>query len=146
MNKIFEHILIPYNGSPGSQKAFKKAITLAQMTKAKATVFTCLEDRSTFGLFKTKANKKEYEDEHKLVLQKHIELTKHAKNHTVSLNCKIVKNNMASHAILEFAEKHNVDLIIMGKTKLVSHYEKMYYPSTIENVSKNFHGDILILN
>ena len=52
---------------------------------------------------------------------------------------------MAAQAILEFADKHNVDLIVMGmknKTK----YEKIHFPSTIEDVSKNFHGAVLILN
>jgi hypothetical protein len=28
MNKIFENILVPYNGTAGSEKAFKKAISL----------------------------------------------------------------------------------------------------------------------
>ena len=146
MSTIFEHILVPYNGTSGSQKAFKKAVTLAQITKAKITIFTCLEERSTFGLFKTKTNKNEYEHESKIITQNHIELEKYAKKCNVLPNFKIIKNNVASHAILEFAEKCDVDLIVMGKTKFVSHYEKMYYPTTIENVSKNFHGAILILN
>ena len=61
MNKIFEHILVPYNGCPGSQKAFKKAIDLTQLTNSKITILTCLEDRATFGLFKTKTQKQEFE-------------------------------------------------------------------------------------
>jgi len=146
MSKIFEHILIPYNGASGSLKAFKKAVELVQITNAKITVFTCLEERSTFGLFKTKTNKQEYENEYNLVTQKHIELEKYAKKHNVLPIFKIIKNNQPSEAILEFSEKHKVDLIIMGKTKHVSHYEKMHYTSTIENVSKNFSAAILILN
>ena len=146
MNKLFEHILVPYNGSLGSEKAFKKAVALAQMSKAKITIVTCLEERTTFGLFKTKTSKNEYENEHKLVAQKHIVLEKYAKKYDVLSNFKIIKNISVSHAILEFADKCDIDLIIFGTRKFVSHYEKMYYPSTIENVSKNFHGAILILN
>ena len=29
MAKTFEHILVPYNGTTGSEKAFRKAISLA---------------------------------------------------------------------------------------------------------------------
>ncbi len=144
MRKIFEHILIPYNGCAGSKKAFKKSIELAKLTKSKITIFTCLEERSTFGLFKTKTNKQEFEREHKLVIQEHAKLEKYAKQYDVSTHSKIVKSNMASHAILEFVEKHNIDLIVMGMKKRVG-YEK-HYPSTIENVLKNFQGSILILN
>ncbi|MDH3617222.1 MAG: universal stress protein [Nitrosopumilus sp.] len=145
MNKIFEHILVPYNGCPGSQKAFKKSVELAKVTQSKITIFTCLEERSTFGFFKTKTSKQEFEKEHKLVREEHVKLEKNAENQGVSLNSKIIKSNMASESILEFAEKHDVDLIVMGLKKQTRH-EKIYYPSTIEAVFKNFQGAILVLN
>jgi len=145
MSQIFEHMLVPYNGCPGSQKAFKKAVALAELTKSKITILTCLESRSTFGLFKTKTNKQEFEGEHKLVLLEHAKLEKYATGKGVSSNYKIITNNVASEAILEFAEKQNVDLIIMGIKKR-TRYEKTHFPSTIEYVSKNFQGALLILN
>lgn len=145
MKNVFEHILIPYNGCPGSQKAFKKAIELANLTKSKITIFTCIEERATFGLFKTKTNRQEFEKEQKLVTDEHVKLEKYAKQYDVLFDSKIVKGNMASSKILEFVEKHDVDLIVMGMKKRVG-YEKMHYPSTIEDVLKNFKGAILILN
>ena len=146
MSVIFKHILVPYNGTPGSQKAFKKAIALAQLTKSKITILTCLEERSTFGLFKTKTNKQDFEKEYKLVTQEHLGLEKYAKEHNVSSGFKIVKNNMPSHVILEFADKHDVDLIVKRKKKLVIRYEKTHYHSTVEDVSKNSDCAILIIN
>ena len=145
MTETFDHILVPYNGCAGSQKAFKKAVMLSKVIQSKITVLTCIEERSTFGLFKTKTDKQELEKEQKAVMNDHLTLDKYAKKHAVSPMFKIIKNDMAAHAILEYAEKHGVDLIIMGmrnKTK----YEKMHYPSTIEDVSKNFRGAVLILN
>ena len=70
------------------------------MSKAKITIVTCLEERTTFGLFKTKTSKNEYENEHKLVAQKHIVLEKYAKKYDVLSNFKIIKNISVSHAIL----------------------------------------------
>lgn len=145
MSLLFEHILIPYNGCTGSQKAFKKAITLAKLTKSKITILTCLESRSMFGLFKTKTSKQEFEEEHKLVSLEHAKLGKYAKKNDISLNFRIITNNIAHDAILEFAEKQNVDLIVMGMNKR-TRYEKIHFPSTMEYISKNFQGALLILN
>ena len=145
MTRTFEHILVPYNGTKGSDKAFKKAISLASSIHAKITILTCLEERSTFGFFKTKTSKQEFEKESKLVEIQHLKLEKFAKEHDVLCNSKIVKNGLASVKILEFAKQHDVDLIITTKTKLTSHYEKQHYHSTVENVFRNASCPILIL-
>ena len=145
MTKTFEHILVPYNGTTGSEKAFRKAISLASSIQAKITVLTCLEERSTFGFFKTKTSKQEFEKEHKLVEKQHLKLEKFAKEHDVSCSSKIVKNGLASTKILAFAKQHDVDLIMMTKTKITSSYEKLHYQSTIENVFRNALCPILIL-
>ena len=146
MRATFQHILVPYNGASGSQKAFKKAVALAELTKSKITVLTCLEERSTFGLFKTKTNKKDFDSEYKLVTQEHVKLKKYSSQYGVSPGFKIIKSTVASHEILEFAEKNKIDLIIMGKKKFVTRFEKTHYHSTIEDISKNFQGAVLILN
>ena len=145
MAKIFDHVLIPYNGTSGSQKAFRKAISLASLIDTKITVLTCLEERPTFGFFKTKTSKQEFEKERKMVEKQHLELEKLAKNHGISFSSRIVKNGLASMRILEFAKQYEVDLIIMTKTKISSIYEKQHYQSTIENVFRNGHCPVLIL-
>jgi len=145
MTKTFEHILVPYNGTKSSEKAFRKAISLASSIQAKITILTCLEERSTFGFFKTKTSKQEFEKERKLVEKQHLKLEKFAKERDVSCGSKIAKNGLASTKILEFAKQHNVDLIITTKTRLSSHYEKQHYHSTVENVFRNAPCPILIL-
>jgi nucleotide-binding universal stress UspA family protein len=137
MTKTFEHILVPYNGTAGSEKAFRKAISLASTIQAKITIVTCLEERPTFGFFKTKTSKKEFEKERKLVEKQHLKLEKFAKEHDVSCDSKIVKNGLASTRILEFSKQHSVDLIITTKTRLSSRYEKQHYHSTVENMFRN---------
>ena len=146
MAKIFDHILVPYNGTAGSTKAFRKAVALASAIQAKITVLTCLEERPTFGFFKTKTSKREFEKERKIVEQQHLELEKIVKKHDISFSSKIVKNGLASVKILEFAKQHNVDLIITTKTKFSSRYEKQHYHSTVENMFRNSSCPILILD
>ena len=145
MTKAFENILVPYNGNTGSDKAFKKAISLAPLIHAKITILTCLEERPTFGFFKTKTSKQEFEKERKLVEIKHLKLEKFANEHNVSCDSKIVKNGLPSTKILEFAKQHNIDLIITTRTKFSSNYEKQHYHSTVENMFRNTPCPILIL-
>jgi nucleotide-binding universal stress UspA family protein len=145
MTKIFEYILVPYNGTAGSEKAFRKAVYLASSIQAKITILTCLEERPTFGFFKTKTSRHEFEKERQLIEKQHLKLEKFAQENDVSCNSKIIKNGLASTKILEFAKQHNVDLILTAKTKLSSHYEKQHYHSTVENMFRNSPCPILIL-
>ena len=145
MTSTFKHILAPYNATAGSKKAFRKAVALASSIQAKITILTCLEERPTFGFFKTKASRQEFEKERRMVEKQQLELEKFAEEHDVSCNSKIVKNGLASVKILEFAKRHDVDLIITAKTKFSSRYEKQHYHSTVENMFRNTPCPILIL-
>ena len=145
MSSTFENILVPYNGTAGSEKAFKKAISLACSTSAKITIITCLEERNTFGFFKTKTSKREFEKETKAVEKQHQKLEKFAKDNDIPFSSKIVKNGLPSTRILEFAKQHKVDLIITTRTKMSSRMEKQHYQSTVENMFRNSPCPILIL-
>ena len=145
MVRVFDHILVPYNDTPGSQRAFRKSIQIGKISGAKITVLTCIEDCHMFGFFKTKASKTAFERERKLVVGKHASMKNFADKHRVSMKSKIVKNGIAGEKILEFADKHDVDLIVMGKKKSPSHYERVHYHSTIEAVFRNAHCATLIV-
>jgi len=146
MARTFEHILIPYNGTTGSNKAFRKAVSLSSSTKAKITILTGLERRSTFALFRSKARNDELEKEKKIVEKQHLEMKKFAEEHDVVCDSKVVRvKSLASSEILSFAEQKNIDLIIMSKTKLSSRLEKTHYHSTLENVFRNARCPIMIL-
>ena len=145
MAKVFENILVPYNGTSGSEKAFKKAISLASSTSSKITVLTCIEERQTFGFFKTKTSKQEYEKERKLVEKQHQKLEKICQDKEIPFTSAITKNGLASERIVDYAKKHDVDLIITKRTKLTSIYEKRSYHSTVENMFRLAPCPILIL-
>ena len=145
MVKTFEHILVPYNGIKNSEIAFKKAISLASLNNAKIIIITCLEERNTFGFFKTKTSKQEFQKERKMVEKQHLKLEKFAKENNISCSSKITKNGLASTRILEFTKQHNVDLIVIKRTKISSRYEKQYHHSTVENIFRNASCPILIL-
>lgn len=73
-------------------------------------------------------------------------MKKFANEHGVTCNSKVVRvRSLASNEILSFAEQKDIDLIIMSRTKLSSHLEKMHYHSTLENVFRNAQYPIMIL-
>ena len=146
MAKTFEHILVPFDGTKESQKSFKKAVSLAQQTQAKITVFTCIEKRTTFALFKGKKKNEEFDKEKKIVEKQHSEMKEYAKKYEITCNSKIVRGENAANEILSYVEKNDIDLILMIKTKFVSQYEKMYHYTTIENVFSNTSCAVLILS
>lgn len=146
MTNTFKNILVPYNGTESSQKAFYKAISLASSLQAKITVFTCIEKRQTFSLFKSKTKDDEFEKEKETVEKQHMEMKNFAKENNVDCNFKIVRGDHAAEKILSFVDQHNIDLIIMKKTKFSSHKERIHYQSTLEDVFRNITCPILILN
>ena len=145
MARVFEHILVPHNGTTGSDKSFKKAISLASLTNSKITVLTCIEERQTFGFFKTKTSKQEYEKERKLVERQHQKLEKICKDKDIPFGSAITKNGLASERIVDYAKQHDVDLIIAKRTKINLRYEKRYHHSTVENMFRLAPCPILIL-
>ena len=132
-------------GTAGSNNAFRKAISLASSLQANIPIITCLEKRSIFSLFKPKTKNDEFEKERKEVEKQHIEMKTFAKEHRVTCNSKIVRGDLASSEILSFADQHDIDLIIMSKTKFSSRHEKIHHHSTLENVFRNTFCPVLIL-
>lgn len=145
MTAVFDHILVPYNGTSGSEKSFKKAISMASSINCKITVLTCIEERQTFGFFKTKTSKQEFEKERKLVEKQHLKLKKVCQDKGIPFASAITKNGLASERIVDYAKKHHVDLIITKRTKMTSSYEKHSYHSTVENMFRLAPCPILIL-
>jgi len=141
---LFNHILVPFNGTAESRKSFKKAVEIAKNYDAKITVLTCIEERQTFGFFRTKTDKNEFENEKKLVTAEHNELYNFASKHDVKTSSKIVKGSLASSSIVDFAAIHGVDLIVMSRRRFPTAAQSKHHWSTLDNVFKNASAPLLV--
>ncbi|WP_428323978.1 universal stress protein [Nitrosopumilus sp.] len=130
-------ILIPYDATPSSKKAVKKVFPLIEKHNSKIIFLSCIHDKATFGFFKTKSDKKEIEQERKKIQKYHEELKKEAEGFDIPSSSKIIKSDLESRSIIEYSKEQNIDLIVMSKSKLGTHAEKMYYNSTVDAVFKN---------
>ena len=144
--KIFEHILIPYNGTSESAKSFKKAVAMASLFNAKISILTCIERRSLFALFKKKTKKEELDKEQEFVQREHKEMLEYARKQEVEASAKILRADYVSNEILEFAEQNEIDLIVLSKKKFTLEAEKMHYHSTLEGVTKNATCSVMIVH
>jgi len=141
---LFTHILIPFNGTRESKRSFKKAVEIAGIHEAKVTILTCIEERQTFGFFRTKTNKKEFEDEKRLVAAEHDDLSGFASKHGIRADSKIVKSSLASSSIVDFAAAHGVDLIVMGRRRFSTVAQAKHHWSTLDNVFNNAPVPLLV--
>lgn len=127
-------ILVPYDATSSSKKALKKILSLFENQNSKIILFTCIRDRATFGFFKTKSDKQQIQQEKETAKKLHDEAKREAKPFGLELSSKIVKSDLESKSILEYAKKENVDVIVMSKSKILTHAERVYYDSTVEAV------------
>ena len=136
MTLKIKKILVPYDATPSSEKVIKNIKPFLEKHRCKIVLLTCIRDKASFGFFKLKSDKKEMEKEKKKAQKLHEIVEKNLEKIGVVILSKIVKSDLESKTIVEYAKKEDVDLIIMSKNKLKTHAEKVYYNSTVEAVFK----------
>jgi len=142
---LFKDILVPYDGTPSSQRAFNSALNIAKKHESKILIFTCIPDQTTLGFFKTKLNKLVLQQEKNRAEKQISYLKKTAIKIDVPITSKIItSSSLPSRCIVRYANDHKVDLIVMSTTKLKAS-EKMYYFSTVENVFRHAKCSLLIV-
>ena len=127
-------ILLPYDATASSVKTFKKILPIIENEGSKVILLTCIRDQATFGFFKTKSDKEHMKKEKERAEKIHNEATKEGEKFGINIISKIIKSDLESKSIIDYAKKENVDVIIMSKSKLSSNAERVYYNSTVEAV------------
>jgi len=108
-------ILVPFDGSEFSQKAFEKGLEIADKFESNLIVLTVIQskisDSTGMSLERVQEIQDEQEDDATAMLKK-LESQANAKN--VSFSMEIIHNPSAPDGITVFAESNNVDLIVIG--------------------------------
>ena len=108
-------ILVPFDGSEFSQKAFQKGLEVAEKFESNLIVLTVIQskisDSTGMSLERVQEIQDEEEDAATTVLKK-LESQANAKN--VSFSMEIIHNPSTPDGIIVFAESNNVDLIVIG--------------------------------
>ena len=111
----FSKILVPFDGSGYSEKAFEKALEIATKFESRLIVMTVLQskvsDSSGISITRMQEIQDEEEDIATTMLKK---LEDKAKAKNVPFTIKVVHNPSSSDGIISFAEANKIDLIVMG--------------------------------
>ncbi|MGI9567267.1 MAG: universal stress protein [Nitrosopumilus sp.] len=108
-------ILVPFDGSEGSEKAFEEALEIASKFGSKLIALTVLHAKLDNSLGMSPERLGELQDEQTdeaNAMLKILEEKADAKN--VQLSTKVVHNPSSAEGIASYADSNNVDLIVMG--------------------------------
>jgi nucleotide-binding universal stress UspA family protein len=114
---MFKHILLPTDGSRGSEKAIRRALELAKSTGAKVTAFHVIPKFHVFT-YRTEMledTKEEYARDSRAHAQRYLAvIEKAAKQAGVSCETAYATSDHPYEAIIQTAKRKGCDLIAMA--------------------------------
>ena len=109
------NILVPFDGSSFSVKAFNVAVDIAKKKDAKINVLTCLEKDNLGAWYVDKrVNKQIVRDAKKFALGFLTKLEKEAEKAGVLVSVQVLETKSISKQIISFAKSKKIDLIVIG--------------------------------
>ena len=111
----FSKILVPFDGSSYSMKAFRAALGVAKKHKSKVFVLSCLEkDNLGAWYIDKRINKQIISDAKKYAKSFLVKLEKIAEESQIPVSINIQETKSIAKEIIDFAESKKINLIIMG--------------------------------
>lgn len=142
---IFQNILVPYDGSKHSIRAFKVALDIAKKYNAKIKVVTCLETDFRAPFFVDSRVDNSVMRKHVDATKKHFaKLEKNAKKEEIVFSSKILQTSSIVKTLISFAKSSNASLIIMGSHGRTG-FDKMLLGSVVNGVSQKVNCPVLII-
>lgn len=111
----FNNILVAFDSSGFSNRAFKSALDIAEPDKSKITITTVITGvyQPSIG-FSMKYAEKTLKQHEKFIRQVFSVLQQAADKKHIKLNLKILYNPSVSQAIVNYANSNRFDLIVIG--------------------------------
>jgi len=110
-----KNILVAYDSSGFSNRAFKSALDIAEPNKSKITIVTVVTGiyQPSIG-FSMKFNKDLLEKQSKILKKLFSNLQNTANKKGINLSLKILQNPSVSKTIVNYVNSHKFDLIVIG--------------------------------
>ncbi len=109
------NILVPFDGSSYSVKAFNTALEIAKKQNAKINVLTCLEKENLGAWYVDKrVNKRIIKDAKKYAMDHLSKLEKKGNDSNVLISTYVLEAKSISKQIVNFANSKKINLIVIG--------------------------------
>ena len=142
---MFQNILVPFDLSAQSTRAFKIAVDIAKCRDSKITLLTCLEGDAWHHKYYDARADSELIKKQKKVTEKHLEkLQSVADRNNVSVKTQILKSKSVVNDIVTFAKSRKYDLIVIGSHGRTG-FDKVLLGSVANGVSQKSRIPVLIV-
>jgi len=142
---LFQNILVPFDLSVQSTRAFKVALDLAKNHGSKITLLTCLEGDAWHHKYYDARADFELIKKQKKVTKEHLEkLESLADKNNISIKSQILTSKSVVNDIVTFAKSRKYDLIVIGSHGRTG-FDKLLLGSVANGVSQKSTCPILIV-
>ena len=145
VEKLYNKILIPTDGSKYSEKALLHALSIAQVSNAEIIALSVMENDFTSSISSidviNEVNNLLREESNKN-LQKLLNF-RDAHGYDVNINIKIAEGSPVK-SIMKTVEDENIDLVVMGSSGKTG-FNKMILGSVADKVADNVPCSVLII-
>ncbi len=142
---MFQNILVPFDLSNQSTRAFKVALDVAKKYRSCITLLTCLEGDAWHHKYYDAEADKELIKKQSAATKKHIEKLEYfAKKNNITVKSKIITSKSVVNDIVTFAKSRKHDLIVIGSHGR-SGFDKVLLGSVANGVSQKTRCPVLIV-
>lgn len=145
VEKLYDKILIPTDGSKYSEKALLHALSIAQVSNAEIIALSVMENDFTSSISSIDVIKEVnslLREECNKNLQKLLDF-RDAHGYDVDINIKIAEGSPVK-SIMKTVEDENIDLVVMGSSGKTG-FNKMILGSVADKVADNVPCSVLII-
>ena len=142
---MFKNILVPFDLSSQSTRAFKMALDIAKKYDSKITLLTCIEGDAWHHKYYDARADSELIKKQKKVSKKHLEdLESLASKNNVSISSSIITSKSVVNDIVTFAKSRKHDLVVIGSHGRTG-LDKLLLGSIANGVSQRIRCPVLIV-
>ena len=142
---LFQNILVPFDGSKHSYRAYKIALDVAKRYNSKLTLLTIVSLPIGGSWYvDNRIATAQVRAEHKAIQKEFGKFALQAKKSGVSFNAKIIDAQNVGKSIVSFAKNRKIDLVIMGSHGRTG-WDKLILGSVANGVSNRVHCPVLII-
>ena len=144
-SRLFGNILVPYDLSSQSTKAFKVALDIAKKYDSKITLLTCLEgDAWRHRYYDARADNQLIKQQKKAAKVHTEKLEALAKRNNVSVKSRFVPSKSVVNDIVSFSKLKKHDLVVLGSHGR-SGFDRWLLGSVANGVSQKINCPVLIV-
>ena len=142
---MFSNILVPFDLSNQSVRAFKAALDIAKKYDSKITILTCLEgDAWHHKYYDSRADNELIKKQKKVTLVHIAKLEKLANRVDMKFKSQILKSTSVVKDITTYAKSRKIDLIVMGSHGRTG-VDKLILGSVANGVTQKASCPVLII-